>query len=91
MSKLTGTLVVAALAAIAILSPTQATEVSFLEAGLFFLTDLQPGPNDVVTPSEIRLADHPLVAYTVDDNRIRNTQTGYIYQMDFCKFIRTGR
>jgi hypothetical protein len=89
MINLTRTLVTAALVATAAVSPVKAAEVSFLEAGLFFLTDLQPGEGDRVTDREIVLARYPLIAYTVDDSpcaiRIRNTLTRFIWQMDFCK------
>jgi hypothetical protein len=89
MIDLTRVLVTAALVATAAVSPVRAAEVSFLEAGLFFLTDLQPGEGDRVTDREIVLARYPLVAYTVDDSpcaiRIRNTLTRVIWHMDFCK------
>jgi hypothetical protein len=78
------------------LSPAKAYEnVSFLEAALFFMTNIEPQSGDEVTPDQITIHSWPIVAYTVKDNpcaiRIRMTQPPYsILQFDFCQITHWG-
>ena len=69
----------------------RADNPSFLEAALFFLTGVEPGPTDTVTDQEIILQRYPIVAYVVDGKpcavRIRNTTDNQIWHMDFCKLV----
>jgi hypothetical protein len=72
----------------ALLSPAKA-EPTFLEAALFFLTDVETSNQDYVTETEIRLRRWPIVAYLVEDApcvvRLRNTNYDRLWQFDFCK------
>jgi hypothetical protein len=72
----------------AAISPVEA-KISFLEAALFFLTDVEVTHQDTATDREIILRQYPIVAYLVDGNsclvRIRNTSSNVTWQMDFCK------
>jgi hypothetical protein len=82
--------------ALMLATPTvaNAKPVSFLEAALFFLTAIEPVPEDVVSDSRIALSKYPIVAYLVEDNpscqvRLRTTIQPYtVWQMDFCKLVR---
>jgi hypothetical protein len=88
----TKVLITAVLAATVMLSPAKA-EPSFLEAALFFLTNVEAGGSDTITDSEIALSRYSLVAYLgpAEPNgrtcrvRLRNTATNQIWQMNFCK------
>lgn len=80
-----------ALCTIALLAPAKA-ETSFLQAALFFLTDVEATRNDDVSETEINLRQYPLVIYLMEDVpcvvRIRNTRTNILWQMNFCKITR---
>jgi hypothetical protein len=73
---------------LALLSSAKA-EPTFLEAALFFLTDVETSNQDYVTKTEIRLRRWPIVAYLVKDApcvvRIWNTNYDRLWQFDFCK------
>jgi hypothetical protein len=80
----------AALAWMLVPTMASAKPVSFLEAALYFLTAVEPEPEDVISERRIALRKYPIVAYLVDDNpcavRLRTTIKSYtIWQMDFCK------
>jgi hypothetical protein len=88
MINLAKAFVTAMLVATAAITPAKA-ETSFLEAALFFLTGVEPGPEDIVTDQEILLLRYSIAAYLVDGKpcavRIRNRLR--IWEMDFCKIV----
>src|SRR6266540_7572766 len=88
MVSFANSLLTAALVVAAMTSSVKA-DPSFLEAGLFFLTGVEPAEGDVVTERGIVLFREPLVAYLVDGKpcvvRLRNTKNNTVWQMDFCK------
>jgi hypothetical protein len=85
-----------AVALLLALSPAKAYEdVSFLEAGTFFLTGLEPGPSDEVGNNAIAFHDYPVVAYIAAEAnacaiRLRSVPPRpiWVWQFDFCKVIR---
>jgi hypothetical protein len=96
MISLARVFIAAALLGVATISPVKAqTQASFLEAALYFMTDLEPTAQDIVTEDEIvvRYGSMVLVAYTVPSNRcavrirkkLEPTLSGVITQFDFCK------
>jgi hypothetical protein len=94
MINLIRTLAAVAVITTATVSPVEA-KISFLEAALFFLTDVEATHEDTATDREIILRQYPLVAYLVDGNpclvRLRSTSSNRpnsIWQMDFCKITR---
>ena len=88
MINLIRTLAAVAVITTATVSPVEA-KISFLEAALFFLTDVEATHEDTATDREIILRQYPLVAYLVDGNpclvRLRSGSRNSIWQMDFCK------
>jgi len=88
MINLIRTLAAVAVISTATMSPVEA-KISFLEAALFFLTDVEATHEDTATDREIILRQYPLVAYLVDGNpclvRLRSGSRNSIWQMDFCK------
>jgi hypothetical protein len=90
MSKKT---ILGLITALMLTAPTVAhADVSFLEAGLFFLTGVEPDPTDQVSETRIVLAKYSMVAYRPDSNpcaiRMRMTVWPYtVYQMDFCQIV----
>src|SRR5262249_12513825 len=92
MINLIRTLAAVAVISTGTISPVEA-KISFLEAALFFLTDVEATHEDTATDREIILRQYPIVAYLVDGNpclvRIRSgSRPNSIWQMDFCKITR---
>lgn len=79
-------------AALLLIAAPARADVSFLEAGFFFVTAVDPDPRqgDVIDNGQIDLPRYNLVAYLVSSNpcavRIRTTTKPYfVWQIDFCK------
>jgi hypothetical protein len=103
MIILTRTLVAAALVLTATVTPSGSSGTSeqraFLEAALFFVTNIEPRQEDTVNDREIIIYRHRIKAYLVDSNpcavRFSTTTGTYtVWQIDFCEissYRRLGR